>query len=37
VGLEKGPLSFMSAIDDLLGRKSNGSDQVNQEYGIRDP
>jgi hypothetical protein len=36
VGLERGPLSLMSTIDDLLGRKS-GSFLENRDYGRRDP
>jgi hypothetical protein len=37
VGLERGPLSLVSTIEELLGRKSNGSDLENPEYGSRDP
>jgi hypothetical protein len=34
VGLELGPLSFVSTIEDLLGRKSSGFGLENGEYGI---
>jgi hypothetical protein len=37
VGLERGPLSFVSAIEELLGRKRSGSGLENREYGRRDP
>jgi hypothetical protein len=37
VGLERGPLSLVSTIQELLGRKSSGSGLENQEYGRRDP
>jgi hypothetical protein len=37
VGLERGPLSLVSTIEELLGRKSSGSGQENREYGRRDP
>jgi hypothetical protein len=36
VGLERGPLSLMSTIDELLGRKSSGSGLESREYGLRD-
>jgi hypothetical protein len=36
VGLERGPFSLMSSIDDLLGRKSSGSSQENRDYSRRD-
>jgi hypothetical protein len=36
VGLEQGPLSLVSTIEELLGRKSSGSSLENQEYGRRD-
>jgi hypothetical protein len=37
VGLERGPLSLVSTTEELLGRKSNGSDLENQEYDRMDP
>jgi hypothetical protein len=37
VGLERGPLSFVSIIEELLGRKSSGSGLESREYGSRDP
>jgi hypothetical protein len=37
VGLELGPLSLMSTIEELLGRNSSGSGIENQEYGHGDP
>jgi hypothetical protein len=37
VGLERGPLSLVSTIEDLLRRKSSGSGLESQEYGRRDP
>jgi hypothetical protein len=37
VGLERGPLSVVSAIEELLGRKSSGSCLEIKEYGRRDP
>jgi hypothetical protein len=37
VGLERGTLSLVSTIEELLGRKSSGSGLENQEYGRRDP
>jgi hypothetical protein len=36
VGLERDPLSLVSTIEELLGRKSSGSGLENREYGIRD-
>jgi hypothetical protein len=36
VGLERGPLSLVSTIEDLFGRKSIGSDLESREYGRRD-
>jgi hypothetical protein len=36
VGLERGPLSLVSTIDELLER-SSGSVLGNREYGRRDP
>jgi hypothetical protein len=35
VGLERGPLSLVSKIEELLGRKSSGSGLSNREYGHR--
>jgi hypothetical protein len=35
VGLERGPLSLVSAIEELLERKSSGSGLENQDYGPR--
>jgi hypothetical protein len=37
VGLERGPLSLVSTIEELLWRKSSGSDLESREYGRRDP
>jgi hypothetical protein len=37
VGLERGPLSLVSAIEELLQRKSNGFSIENRNYGNRDP
>jgi hypothetical protein len=37
VGLEWDPLSFVSTVEELLGRKSRGSDLENREYSHRDP
>jgi hypothetical protein len=37
VGLERGPLSLVSAIEKLLGRKSDDSGLGNREYGHRGP
>jgi hypothetical protein len=37
VGLERGPLSLGSTIEELHGRKSSGSDLENRDYGRRDP
>jgi hypothetical protein len=36
VGLERGPLSLVSTIEELLGRKSSGSCLENREYCRRD-
>jgi hypothetical protein len=36
VGLERGPLSLASTIEDLLGRKNSGSGLENRDYGRRD-
>jgi hypothetical protein len=37
VGLERGPLSLVSTIEELLGRKCSGSGLVNRDYGRGDP
>jgi hypothetical protein len=37
VGLERGPLSLVSTIEELLERKSSGSGLESLEYGRRDP
>jgi hypothetical protein len=37
VGLERGSLSFVSTVEELLERKSSGSGLENREYGRRDP
>jgi hypothetical protein len=37
VGLERGPLSFVSTTEELLGRKSSGSGLESLEYGSKDP
>jgi hypothetical protein len=37
VDLERGLLSLLSTIEDLLERKSSGSDLKRREYGRRDP
>jgi hypothetical protein len=37
VGLEHGPLSLVSTIEELHGRKCGGSGIENREYGRRDP
>jgi hypothetical protein len=36
VGLERGPLSLVSAIEELLWRNSSGSSLENREYGYGD-
>jgi hypothetical protein len=36
VSLERGPLSLVSTIEELLERKSSGSGLKNREYGRRD-
>jgi hypothetical protein len=36
VGLERGPLSLVSTIEELFGRNSSGSCLENREYGRRD-
>jgi hypothetical protein len=37
MGLERGPLSLVSTIEQLLARKSSGSGLEIREYGHRDP
>jgi hypothetical protein len=37
VGLERGPLSLESTIEELFERKSRGSGLENRDYGLRDP
>jgi hypothetical protein len=37
VGLERGPPSFMIAIEELRERNSSGSGLENRDYGRRDP
>jgi hypothetical protein len=37
VGLERGPLSLVSTIEELPERKSSGSGLENRDYGRRDP
>jgi hypothetical protein len=37
VGLEWGPLSLVTTIEEPLERKSSGSGLENQEYGRSDP
>jgi hypothetical protein len=37
MGLERGSLSLVSAIEELLGRNSIGFDLENREYGRGDP
>jgi hypothetical protein len=37
VDLGRDPLSLVSTIEDLLGRKSSDSGLENREYGSRDP
>jgi hypothetical protein len=37
VGLERGPLSLVSTIEELLGRNSSGAGLENREYGRGDP
>jgi hypothetical protein len=37
IGSGRGPLSLVSTTEELLGRKSRGSDLENREYGRRDP
>jgi hypothetical protein len=37
VGLERGPLSLVSIIEELLERKSSDSDLKKRDYGRMDP
>jgi hypothetical protein len=37
VGLERGPLSLVSTIEELLGRNNSASGLENREYGRGDP
>jgi hypothetical protein len=37
MSLERGPLSLVSTIEELLGRKSSGSGLEIRDYGRRDP
>jgi hypothetical protein len=37
VGLERGPFSVVSTIEELFGRRSSGSRQEIRDYGRRDP
>jgi hypothetical protein len=37
MGLERGPLSLKSAIEELLGIKSSGSGLENREYDLKNP
>jgi hypothetical protein len=37
VGLERGPLSLMSTIEEVLGRKSSDFGLENRDYGRRVP
>jgi hypothetical protein len=37
VGLERGPLSLVSTIEELLERKNSGSGLEIREHGRRDP
>jgi hypothetical protein len=37
VGLERGPLSLVRTIEELLGRKSSGSGLESRDYGRRNP
>jgi hypothetical protein len=37
MGLERGPLSLVNTIEELLGRNNSGSGLEIQEYGRRDP
>jgi hypothetical protein len=35
--VERGPLSLMSIIEELLGKNSSGFSLENREYGREDP
>jgi hypothetical protein len=37
MGLERGPLSLVTTIEELPGRNSSGSGPENREYGHGDP
>jgi hypothetical protein len=37
VGLQRGPLSLVNTIEELLGRKGSGSRLEIRKYGLRDP
>jgi hypothetical protein len=37
MGLERGPLSLVSTIEELLGKYSSGSGLKSREYGRGDP
>jgi hypothetical protein len=37
VGLQRGPLSLVSTIEELLGRKSSGFGLEKREYGSGEP
>jgi hypothetical protein len=37
VGLDRGPLSLVSTIEEILERKGSGSGLESPEYGLRDP
>jgi hypothetical protein len=37
MGLERGPLSLVSATEELLGRNSSGSGLESRQYGRRNP
>jgi hypothetical protein len=37
VGLERGPLSLVRTIEELLGRNSSGSGQENRDYEAGNP
>jgi hypothetical protein len=37
MGLERGPLSLVTIIEELLGRNSSGSGLENREYELGDP
>jgi hypothetical protein len=37
VGVERGPLSLVSTIEELLRRKSSGYGRENRGYSVRDP